>query len=34
VELGYTGYVTHEWSPAPGSDPVATAKKAFDIMNV
>ena len=33
-DLGYTGFVTHEWSPAPGSDPFATAKKAFDIMNV
>ncbi len=33
-DLGYTGFVTHEWSPAQGSDAFATAKKAFDIMNV
>ena len=33
-ELGFTGYVAHEWSPSPGSDPIANAQKAFDIMNV
>lgn len=34
ADLGYTGYVTHEWSPAPGSDPFATAQKVFEMMNV
>lgn len=34
ADLGYTGYVTHEWSPAPGSDPFATASKVFALMNV
>jgi hydroxypyruvate isomerase len=34
ADTGFTGFVTHEWSPAPGSDPLTTAKKAFEIMNV
>lgn len=34
ADTGYAGFVTHEWSPAPGSDPIAKAKRAFEIMNV
>lgn len=34
ADVGYTGYVSHEWSPSAESDPVATARKAFAIMNV
>jgi|SRR5665213_1007851 len=33
ADLGYTGFVSHEWSPTPGTDPIAAAKKVFEIMN-
>ena len=34
ADLGYQGFVTHEYSPAMGHDPIETLKKAIDICNV
>lgn len=34
AELGFTGYVTHEYSPAQGHDPVKTLQKAIEICDV
>jgi len=34
VELGYTGYLSHEYQPAPGHDPVASLKQAMTICDV
>jgi sugar phosphate isomerase/epimerase len=34
AELKFTGFVTHEWSPAPGNDPIASIKKVLAIMDV
>ena len=34
ADLGYTGYVAHEYSPAPGHDPVASLKRALEIFDV
>lgn len=31
---GYTGYVAHEWSPAPGTDPIKTLEQCFAILDV
>jgi hydroxypyruvate isomerase len=34
ADLKFTGFVTHEWSPAPGNDPIASMKKVLAIMDV
>lgn len=34
ADLKFTGFVTHEWSPAPGSDAIPTFRKVLQIMNV
>ena len=34
VDLGYTGYITHEYRPSPGRDPMESLKQALDIMDV
>jgi hydroxypyruvate isomerase len=34
ADLKFTGFVTHEWSPAPGNDPIASIKKVLAIMSV
>jgi len=34
ADVNYTGFVTHEWTPAPGVDPIATFRKVLQIMNV
>ena len=34
AELGFTGFVAHEWRPSPGHDPVKSLEKCFEIMNV
>ncbi len=34
AELGYTGFVSHEYSPAQGHDPIATLEKAIKICDV
>jgi hydroxypyruvate isomerase len=34
ADLGYTGYVAHEYSPAQGRDPLASLRQAMEIMTV
>jgi hydroxypyruvate isomerase len=34
VELGFTGYLAHEYTPAEGHDPIETLNKAMDICDV
>lgn len=34
ADLGFTGYVAHEWRPSPGHDPVKSLEECFEIMNV
>lgn len=34
ADLKFAGFVTHEWSPAPGNDPVASIRKVLAIMDV
>jgi len=34
VDLGYTGFVSHEYSPSPGHDTVQTLEKAIEICDV
>ena len=34
ADLKFTGFVTHEWTPSPVSDPIATFRKVLQIMNV
>jgi hydroxypyruvate isomerase len=31
---GWSGYVAHEWRPAPGLDPIKTIESAMDLMDV
>jgi hydroxypyruvate isomerase len=34
ADLGYTGYVAHEYRPGPGRDPVQSLIRAVEIMTV
>jgi hydroxypyruvate isomerase len=34
ADLGYAGFVAHEWRPAMGNDPVKSLERCFEIMNV
>jgi hydroxypyruvate isomerase len=34
ADLGYTGFIAHEWRPAMGNDPVKSLERCFEIMNV
>ena len=34
ADLGFTGFVSHEYSPSPGNDPVETLRKAIEICDV
>jgi hydroxypyruvate isomerase len=34
ADLGYTGFISHEYSPAAGHDPLPVLKKAIDICDV
>ena len=34
ADLGYTGYVAHEWRPGPGRDAIKSLEQCFEIMNV
>jgi hydroxypyruvate isomerase len=34
ADLGYTGFVAHEWRPGPGRDTVRSLEQCFAIMNV
>jgi hydroxypyruvate isomerase len=34
ADLGYTGYIAHEFYPSPGRDPIQSLKQAIEIMTV
>jgi hydroxypyruvate isomerase len=34
AELGYTGFVAHEYRPTAGRDPIKSLEQCFEIMNV
>ena len=34
ADLGFTGYVAHEYRPTPGRDPLESLQRVFDIMDV
>jgi hydroxypyruvate isomerase len=34
ADLGYTGFVAHEWKPGPGRDGMASLEQCFKILNV
>ncbi len=34
AELGFAGFVAHEWRPSPGRDPVDSLRRCLDIMDV
>jgi hydroxypyruvate isomerase len=34
ADLGFTGFVAHEWRPGPGRDPLKSLEQCFKIMNV
>jgi len=34
ADLGFTGFVSHEYTPSPGHDPIATLDKALGICDV
>jgi hydroxypyruvate isomerase len=34
ADLGYTGFIAHEYSPAQGHEPIATLNKAMEICDV
>src|SRR5271155_1325303 len=34
ADLGYTGYVAHEFRPSPGRDPIQSLKQAIEIITV
>jgi len=34
ADLGYRGYVAHEYTPAPGRDPLASVRRTLEIMDV
>jgi len=34
ADLGFSGYIAHEWRPSPGRDAIENLQRVFDIMNV
>jgi hydroxypyruvate isomerase len=34
AELGFTGYIAHEWRPSPGHDPLESLSRVLDILDV
>src|ERR1700682_210809 len=34
ADLNYTGFISHEYSPSPGHEPIATLNKAIEICDV
>lgn len=34
ADLGYTGFIAHEYRPGPGRDPVESLKQAYEILTV
>jgi hydroxypyruvate isomerase len=34
ADLGFTGYIAHEWRPTPGRDPLESLRRVQEIMNI
>jgi len=34
ADLGFTGYIAHEWRPSPGRDPLDSVRRVREIMDV
>jgi hydroxypyruvate isomerase len=34
ADSGFSGYIAHEYRPAPGHDPIESLKQAVDILTV
>jgi hydroxypyruvate isomerase len=34
ADLGYQGFISHEWSPAPGHDKLASIRKSMEVIDV
>jgi hydroxypyruvate isomerase len=34
ADLGFTGYVSHEWRPSPGHDPLDSLRRIVELMDV
>ena len=34
ADLGFTGFISHEWSPTPGKDPIASLDRSISIIDV
>jgi hydroxypyruvate isomerase len=34
ADLGFTGYIAHEWRPSPGRDPLESLRRVQEIMNI
>jgi hydroxypyruvate isomerase len=34
ADLKYDGYLSHEWRPTPGRDPLQSIAQCLDIMDV
>jgi hydroxypyruvate isomerase len=34
ADLGFTGFITHEYQPTPGHDPIESLKQSIAIMDV
>ncbi|MBV8846490.1 MAG: TIM barrel protein [Bryobacterales bacterium] len=34
ADLGFSGFISHEYTPAPGHEPIATLKRALEICDV
>jgi hydroxypyruvate isomerase len=34
ADLGFSGFISHEYTPSPGHDPIAELKKAIEICTV
>jgi hydroxypyruvate isomerase len=34
ADLGFTGFVAHEWRPSPGTDPVKGLERCYEILQV
>jgi hydroxypyruvate isomerase len=34
AELGFDGYIAHEWRPTPGRDPIDSLRRTIEVMNL
>ena len=34
ADLGFRGYVAHEYRPSPGRDPIDSLRRSLEVMNV